>query len=78
MLSLLAFDSNSIKTLLSDSNSDHFKEEFPIFYRTKMEILNRIDGKLYKKSKVSNPIDAAMENNQVRAIGIMIDHIVKY
>lgn len=25
MLSLLAFDSNSIKTLLSDSNSDYFK-----------------------------------------------------
>ena len=78
MLSLLAFDSNSIKTLLCDSNSGYFRSEFPIFYRTKCEMIVRSDNKLFLKNSISNPIDAAMENNQVRAIGIMIDHIVKY
>jgi len=63
MLSLLAFDSNSIKILLQESNHEYFKEEFPIFYRSKSELVVRQNGKLYKKISVANAIDAAMEHN---------------
>lgn len=76
MLSLLAFDSNSIKILLAGCNQKYFKEEFPIFYRSKSENLVRSDGRLYKKVLIANAIDSAMEHNQLRALSIMIDHIV--
>jgi len=35
MVSILSFDSNSIKSLLSEQFSDYFVEEFPIFYLNK-------------------------------------------
>ena len=63
MLSLLAFDSNSIKTLLCNCNTQYFREDFPIFYRSRFENLVRMDKKLYKKIIVENAIDAAMHHN---------------
>ena len=33
---------------------------------------------MYKQYCSDNAIDVAIENNQVRGVGIMIDHIVKY
>jgi|TARA_B110000285_G_scaffold219587_1_gene270324 hypothetical protein len=35
MISLLSFDSNSVMTLLSEDNKEHFKSEFPLFYKNK-------------------------------------------
>ena len=35
MVSILSFDSNSIKSLLSEQFQDYFEEEFPIFYLNK-------------------------------------------
>jgi len=35
MVSYLAFDSRSIKALLSDENKKYFKAAFPVFYKNK-------------------------------------------
>ena len=35
MVSILSFDSNSVKSLISDNFSDYFEEDFPIFYINK-------------------------------------------
>ena len=35
MVSILAFDSNSIRSLISDNFSDYFEDDFPIFYINK-------------------------------------------
>lgn len=35
MVSYLAFDSRSIKALLSDENKKYFKADFPVFYKNK-------------------------------------------
>ena len=36
MVSILSFDSKSMKTLLSDKNECYFSSEFPIFYINKI------------------------------------------
>jgi hypothetical protein len=48
MISYLAFDSRSIKALLSEKNEAFFDNKFPVFYKNK-------DGK--------SPIDEALGNN---------------
>ena len=78
MISLLAFDSNSIKTLLSEDKKRYFRSEFPLFYKNKKLSYVLQNGKMYKQYCSDNAIDVAIENNQVRGVGIMIDHIVKY
>lgn len=35
-------------------------------------------GKVINVYRIYTAIDIAMENNQIRAVGLMIDHIVKY
>jgi hypothetical protein len=63
MIAYLAFDSRSIKTLLSEDNKDYFDDKFPVFYKNK-------EGK--------SSIDVALGNNQIRSVNLMIDYIVKY
>jgi len=36
MVSILSFDSKSMKVLLSDENSKYFSQEYPIFYVNKI------------------------------------------
>ena len=48
MVSYLAFDSRSMKSLLSDDNKKYFKADFPVFYKNH-------DGR--------SAIDEALENN---------------
>jgi len=80
MISILAFDSMSIKSLLSEKFEEYFVSEFPLFYKNK-QICKKMNGKTKKMHYVNRfytAIDIAMDNNQIRAVGLMIDHIVKY
>lgn len=63
MIAYLAFDSRSIKSLLSEKNADYFDDKFPVFYKNK-------EGK--------SSIDVALGNNQIRSVNMMIDYIIKY
>jgi len=59
----LAFDSRSIKSLLSDQNRQFFDDEFPIFYQNREK---------------RSAIDTALSNNQIKSVDLMIDYIVEY
>jgi len=72
MVSILAFDSASMAHLLSEDNERYFSEEFPIIYRVKVQ------KKGGKSHFFTTPIDYAIKNNQVKAVNIMIEYIVKY
>ena len=37
MVSILAFDSRSMNKLLSEEYQEHFSEQYPIFYRNKLD-----------------------------------------
>jgi len=63
LIPYIAFDSRSMNRLLSDSNSEYFNDEFPVFYKNE-------DG--------TSAIDTALDNNQVNSVNLMIDYIVKY
>ena len=63
VISILAFDSRSIRTLLDPKNSEHFTKDFPIFYLNKIRKGNNIQ-KFYYRSAIDN----AYTTNQVGAI----------
>lgn len=67
MVSILAFDSNSIKSLISDQFSDYFEEDFPIFYMNKLVTYTASQDKQSrqpdKETKLYSAIDTAIENN---------------
>ena len=71
MVSILSFDSRSMSHLLDDKHADFFSDEFPIFYRNKIQ---KSGGKYFYRSA----IDRSLRCNQVRAVSLMIDYIVKY
>lgn len=59
MVSILAFDSRSMTVLLDEqTNKDHFKEEYPIFYRNKLLKSNNKNKFFYQSA-----IDIAFKNN---------------
>ena len=63
MISYLAFDSRSTRTLLDTSKERVFGTQFPVFYKNE-------DGR--------SAIDVALQNNQIRSVNLMIDYIIKY
>lgn len=63
MVSYLAFDTKSIRSLLSESNSDYFQSDHPIFYKNE-------DG--------TSAIDVALQNNQIRSVNLMINYICNH
>lgn len=73
MVSILSFDSRSMKVLLDDANKEFFQSEFPVFYRNKMPKQNNKDKSFYRSA-----IDNALRNNQVRAVTYIIEYISKY
>jgi hypothetical protein len=74
MVSMLAFDSRSMKVLLDEkTNKDYFKEEFPIFYRNKLQKSNNRNKFFYQSA-----IDVAYKNNAIVAIEFIIQYIIKY
>lgn len=73
MVSILSFDSRSMKELLSDKNAKYFQKEFPIFYKNKILKSNNNKKYFYR-----SPIDNALLNNQIGAIEHMIRYITRY
>ena len=63
MIPYLAFDSRSIRTLLSDDNKKYFSADFPVFYKNQ-------DG--------TSAIDVCLGNNQIRSVNLMIDYIIHF
>jgi len=63
MVTYLAFDSRSIKSLLDEKNHDYFQKEFPLFYKNE-------DGR--------SAIDVSLSKNQIRSVNLMIDYIIKH
>jgi|TARA_B110000305_G_C19407318_1_gene623476 hypothetical protein len=72
MASILAFDSRAMECLLRDENSEYFSEEYPIIYK------NKIRKKTGKDFYYISALDAALKNNQVKAVNKMIEYVVKY
>ena len=72
LASVLSFDSRSMAALLGDDNQEHFSAQFPIFYLNK---INKTGSS--KKYFYRTAIDRALKANQVRAVSLMIDYIIK-
>lgn len=62
-----------MKELLDNKNSALFSKDFPIFYKNRIQKTNNRDRYFYRSA-----VDGALRNNQVRAVGYIIDHIVKH
>lgn len=65
LVSVLAFDSRCIRTLLDEKHATHFDFEYPIFFTNKNPITNNNQ----------NAMDVALDNNQIRACELIIKHI---
>lgn len=78
MLSILSFDNNSIKALIADKHKDYFQSDFPLFYKNRYSTFKKKDGRLVKVLRYNNAIDIALDSNQIRAVNLIIAHIVKY
>ena len=72
LASVLSFDSRSMQALLGEENKQYFSDEFPIFYQNKINKQYSEDKYFYRTA-----IDRALRANQVRAVSLMIDYIVK-
>ena len=73
MVSILSFDSRSMKILLDDKNSSFFQSQFPIFYKNKIQKSNNKNKFFYRSA-----IDSALRNNQIQAVNFILSYIVKY
>lgn len=73
MASILSFDSRSLRVLLDDKNNQYFQQQYPIFYKNKIKKTNNKEKYFYR-----SPIDSALRNNQIRAVGYIIDYVCKY
>lgn len=74
MTSILSFDSRSMGYLLDDNFAKHFSSEFPLFYKNKIQKGPSKDNRYFYRSAV----DSALRNNQIRAVQIIIEYVVKY
>jgi hypothetical protein len=73
IVSILAFDSRSMAYILDEKFVDFFDKDYPLFYKNKIQKTNNKDKYFYRSA-----IDNALRNNQISAISIMLDYIVKY
>ena len=73
MLSILAFDSYAIKSLLSDKYQEYFEPEYPLFYKNRYTSVkwdeSRGNVKIYR---YNNAIDVAIDNNAIRGVNLII------
>lgn len=69
MVQLLSFDSRIIKTLMAFEFSDYHKKN-PVFYKMRYHV----NG----EARLLSALDVALEYNQVRAINLIIDYMVKF
>ena len=72
MTSILASDSKSMAILLADQHKKHFSQMFPIIYK------NQIPKRSGKGFYYLSALDIALKTNQVKAVHILVDYIVKY
>ena len=77
LISILSFDSKSIKALIGDEIEHEFSSEYPLFYQTRYNSLDYILPGVNACSKRS-AIDIALDNHQVRALNLMIKYIIQY
>ena len=63
MVSYLAFDNRSIKSLLDEKNEAYFDDKFPLFF---------------KNEEGESAIDIAVRYNQIRSVNLMIAYMIKY
>jgi hypothetical protein len=79
MVSILAFDNNTIQQLLQPENSAYFRADYPLFYNNKHLAEICEPKKRPRKSYIiQNAIDTALESNKIRAVGLILDHVVTY
>jgi hypothetical protein len=74
LVSLLSFDSRSMKHLLQDDFSSYFDPKYPLIYKNKFLKSNGRKSSYYYK----NAIEQSINNNQVFAAELLRDYIVKY
>jgi len=72
MVSMLSFDSRSMEFLLDDGFGEHFSAKYPIFFKNKVR-KGASDAYYYR-----NAIQNAYKNNQVRAVDIILNYMIKY
>ena len=73
VVSILAFDTRSMESLLNEKNSQYFSDEYPIIYKNKICKDNSSTHYFYRTA-----IDVALRNNQIGAVHVILDYIVKY
>jgi hypothetical protein len=78
MVSMLAFDSKAIKSLLSEKYLGFQDKEYPLIYKNKKQAVRIEGGKKITKNTYYSALDVALDNNQIRAIEIMIKYIIEY
>lgn len=81
MVQILSFDSRSIRSLLDEKHSNLFISEFPIIFKldTLDDGLSNINHRCVPKGQLAlkhSAIDNALDNNQIEATRLMIDHVV--
>lgn len=82
LVSVLAFISKGVAYLLQDKFSEHFSEDYPLFYKNKIPKRKHNCGpsKILDKKKYyyCSPIKIAISQNKIGAVISIIDYIVKY
>lgn len=63
MVSYLAFDNRSIKSLLDSKNEKFFNDKFPL---------------IFKNEQGESAIDTALNYNQIRSVNMMVAYMIKY
>ena len=63
MVSYLAFDNRSIKSLLDTKNQEYFNDKFPLFF---------------KNEQGESAIDIALRYNQIRSVNMMVAYMIQY
>ena len=74
IVSILSFDSETVKALLSPQNIEMINHKYPIFYK----ICNKINNKNTVSLEYTTAVDIALENNQMQALKLIVEYIVKY
>lgn len=63
LVSYLAFDNRSMRSLLDEDNEKYFSADFPVFFK-------QPDGK--------SAIDVCLNNNQIRSVNMITRYIINY
>ena len=75
MVSILSFDSKSIKHILSEDNKEFFRcKNYPLFYKNRVRKGRRIHGKYLYRSAIEN----ALRDREMSAVDSIIKYVVKY